>query len=666
MRRSLLFIALFLYAPPASAANVATWRHSSKADFDKGETTNLVVSRDGEVTLGRDIKELADLKCGSVWDLVRTSQGKMYAATALPGQVVEFTADGKLSPVWADDAVQAFSLAALADGSLLVGTGPQGIVYKISPEGKASEHYKTGGLYVWDLAVDSAGNTYAATGPKGEIHKIEPDGKGRLFYETNEQHVLCLALTADGHLLAGTDGAGLVLAIDSAGAGRVLYDAAESDVRALLVGPDGAVYAGTAAGASGMSMGSSASSGSGNQQSPTNSVYRLDASGGVRKVLSVKALVYSLGQAGQSPSQLVAGTGADGILYALDEDGRGERQLTRVDTELLLAMLPGRQGETFLATGNPGKLFVLSGQFEQSGTFESAPLDAKMAARFGALSWRAEVPEGTQVSLATRSGNTQKPDETWSPWSVEQTDPAKAKADCPPARFLQYRLTLRTNNPRATPVVRSVTARYQTANQQPQITKITVPHVDEGDGKKVLEKLKLTWNASDPNSDDLTYRLTYRKQDWKAWVTLKSDLTAAEYEWDVTSVPEGIYCVQVEASDRRSNPPEEAMVAVMTSEPMAVDRNGPRVEAKLTASQQQSATFEVQAADTISPLVSAAYSLDSDNWVNLFPADGLFDSTSERFRFDLSKLAPGTHVLVVRVTDASGQTSSDDVVFEVK
>ncbi len=77
----------------------------------------------------------------------------MYAATALPGQVVQFTADGKVTPVWADDAVQAFSLAACPDGSLLVGTGPQGIVYRISAKGEAKEFYKTGSLYVWDLVL---------------------------------------------------------------------------------------------------------------------------------------------------------------------------------------------------------------------------------------------------------------------------------------------------------------------------------------------------------------------------------------------------------------------------------------------------------------------------------------------------------------------------------
>lgn len=659
-----VLLSLFACLVPsvAPAATVATWRQSTKTDFDRGESEGVVISRDGEITLGREIKEIADLKCGSVWDLARTPQGKLYAATALPGQVVEFTPEGKLAPVWADDALQAFSLIACPDGSLLVGTGPQGIVYRISPQGEAKEFYKTGGLYVWDLARDAAGNVFAATGPKGQIHKIDAKGDGRVFYETKQQHVLALALAGDGTLLAGTDGAGLLLAIDAAGVGRVLYDTSENEIRTLCTSTDGAIFAGAATGAATSSTTSGTSSSSSN--TVTNSVYRLDPSGGVRKVLSVKGLVYSL-LSGER-NEVLVGTGSEGGLYQIDQDDAGERQLLRLDPELILSLLHGKKGQTFIGTGNPGKLYQLSARNQASGTLISAPLDAKLVARFGSLAWRAETPPGTQVTLAVRSGNTQKPDEAWSAWSGEQTDPAKAAAECPAARFLQYRLTLKTSNPRATPIVRSVSVRYQTANQPPQITKLTVPHVEEGDGKKLVDKLKLVWGASDPNQDDLSYRLCFRKEGWKSWITLREDITATDLEWDVTSVPEGVYRLRVQASDRPANSPSEALSDTKVSEPFAVDRAPPRVDARLASVDGKTARFEVRAADTIGPLATAAWSLDSDKWQNTFPTDGLFDSAREEFSIDLTDLAPGMHVLVVRVTDASGQTGSDDVVFELK
>ena len=43
----------------------------------------------------------------------------------------------------------------------------------------------------------------------------------------------------------------------------------------------------------------------------------------------------------------------------------------------------------------------------------------------------------------------------------------------------------------------------------------------------------------------------------------------------------------------------------------------------------------------------------------------LFDSKRETFRFRAGKLKAGSYVLVLKVTDAAGNTGSGDVVFTV-
>ena len=686
-RFTAVFVLLFFtaIAPVALAGKVATWRHDKKADFEKGELDGVVIGRDGRIELARKIQEVCDLDCGSIWDLIRTDDGHLLAATALPGKVVRISADGQTETLWNSEKQQAFALATAADGAVLVGTGPTGAIHRIPSEGETSTLFESEELYIWDLLVDAEGNVYAATGPGGKIYKIKPDGQADVFYETRQEHVLTLAWAADGSLLAGTDGAGLVLSIDPSGKGRVLYDTAEDEVRSLWVAADGVVYAGTAAGAStrpaasrsgttkvtptesGTSSDRSTPTSSSKTKKGANSVYRIDSSGGVRKVLTASALVYDLACIGSGADRcVVAGTGTQGLLYTLDEDGNGERQLARLDAESLLSLIHDEEGRLWLGTGNPGKVFSLSSGYRDSGTLTSPALDAALVARFGKVDWRAGVPEGTQVSLAVRSGNTQKPDETWSEWSVDETDPTSAAAQCPAGRFLQYRVTLRTQDSLLTPTVRSVAVRYLTANQQPQFTKLTVPHVEEGDGKTPLEKLKITWAAKDPNKDELVYRLSFRKDDWKNWITAKDELTAVEYEWDTTSVPEGVYLVRVEASDRRSNPPDVALDATRVSEPFIVDAAAPQVVAKLVAADAaQKATFHVELDDTMTPLARASYSLDSGPWKNIFPEDGLLDSTRESIRFELESLTPGTHVVVVRATDTAGHTGSTDVVFEI-
>ena len=78
------------------------------------------------------------------------------------------------------------------------------------------------------------------------------------------------------------------------------------------------------------------------------------------------------------------------------------------------------------------------------------------------------------MTVAVRSGNIEEPDSTWSDWSAEQTDPENARAAAPPARFLQYRVTLSTDNPNVTPAVTGLTVRYVTTNQAPEVTQVCV------------------------------------------------------------------------------------------------------------------------------------------------------------------------------------------------
>ena len=90
------------------------------------------------------------------------------------------------------------------------------------------------------------------------------------------------------------------------------------------------------------------------------------------------------------------------------------------------------------------------------------------------------------------------------------------------ARYLQYRVTLTSDNPRATPEFRQFSLRYQTMNQAPELTALEVPDLDTTNldsGKK----LKIRWTATDPNDDELTFTLYFRKDGWKEWVLLEEN-----------------------------------------------------------------------------------------------------------------------------------------------
>jgi hypothetical protein len=310
-------------------------------------------------------------------------------------------------------------------------------------------------------------------------------------------------------------------------------------------------------------------------------------------------------------------------------------------------------------------LYVLQDKYATTGTILSEVLDAKLISKWGSLRWNADTPAGTSVTVAVRSGNTSEPDETWSDWSAEQTEPQKAIIAAPTARFLQYRVTLTTKNSSHTPALHSLSLRYMTTNQAPEVTTIQVPDLDAVNLENP-KKLRFKWTATDPNEDDLTYNLYIRKDGWKNWVELEENLDRTDYEWDTTTTPSGIYQVKVVASDRKDNPAEEALSGERISSAFAVAHEPPTVKLHTAGMDDGHAIIEATATDPMVRLTAATYSVNGKNWLNVFPTDGLFDSKTETFRFKTESLKPGTYVIVLRVRDAAGNIGSGDVVFTVK
>jgi outer membrane protein assembly factor BamB len=697
-------------AGPCRAAKVKVWHQHTPADYARARLRQAVVSSEGTLRLSRRLRPLTDLDAGHVWDLAETADGTLYAATGDEGKVYKVTPGGKASVVYAGDQSQVLCLAVAADGAVFAGTGPGGRIVRIDPQGQARVLCETGASYVWSLAVDPATQAlYAGTGPKGRVYKVTPEGKASVFYTTKQEHVLCVA-AGGGGLYAGTDRGGLVYWIDARGKGFVLFQAPQGEVRTLRVTPNG-IYAGTSAptrrrsgGGLSSSAGadrSSASAGTwgphaasadaggrepsavgkkaaraGDGEEPRghaapapttpaggeNSVYRLTADGAVREVFREKALVLSLLR---QDGRFLVGTGMEGQLFEVDERTRERSEVARLDHGQVLCLHRRRDGAVVIATGDPGRLYLLEERYAAEGTVTSEVLDARLISRWGALRWEAETPAGTAVKVAVRSGNVADPDDTWSDWSEEQTDGREAVIAAPPARYLQYRVTLATQDPARTPALRSLTFRYATTNQAPEVLKVEAPDLNAVnlDNPK---RLKFKWSAQDANEDDLSYSVLVRKEGWTSWVELEDDLDRPEYEWDTATTPSGVYRLKVVASDRKDNADADALTGERVSAPFVVCHTPPAVALKVLGAGADRVEVRATAASPLVRLTSASYAVDGKKWVNVFPADGLFDSKSEALAFAAEGLRPGTHVLVLRVRDAAGNTGSADVVFEVK
>jgi hypothetical protein len=706
-------------------AKVETWRQEGAGAFAKAHRERVVVTDNGRVRLGHALSPAGTLAAERVWSLARGHDGAIYAATGDSGKV--FRRPAKPEAPWSlvYDAVdsQVLSLAVDAAGTVYAGTGPGGHVVNISDGGHPSSRPGPKVQYIWALAFDSQGSLLAATGPDGQLWKRDRDGSWKLVYDSKAAHLLCLAIGPDGSIYAGSDTDGLIFQVNSDGKASILFDAPQAEVRALFWGGDGALYAGTAAesGGGGAARGSlfvtqsgemsqlsqdslpghspgaptraletgrpgavqaaqlrdelaqarpqpsrpGQSGGSAAPRSITpgeNAVYRLDSDGAPHEVLRLKALVHALSWAGD---RLLVGTGPDGLLYEVAEHGVESTPLAKLDHGQILALLAQPDGSVLVGTGDPGSVVSLSRDYAAKGTLTSEVHDTKLKSRFGALAWRCDRPPGTSVAFQARTGNIAEPDETWSSWSPEQTDALAATAASPPGRFVQYRATLATNDPKQTPELRSVFLTYRTSNLAPEISRLDVPDLSALDGAARQTRLNLRWEATDPNDDDLEFMLKVRKQGWPDWLKLTdTPITEKNFAWDTTAFPSGQYRVKLIASDRPSNSADDAQKRELESVTFIVDHDPPAVQVAAKPGSQGKGAV-VTLSDPLTRVVKAEYALDGGAWIPVFPDDGLFDTGHENITIDLPELKAGVHVLMVRATDSAGNIGSNDVLLDV-
>lgn len=687
-RLALFFLAIIVVAP-VEAAKVKVWQHSGQGAFDKAKFKNAVVSSEGTLRLSRQLKALANLQATHIWDVVEDNSGNLIVATGIEGKIYKVTNDGKAEVIYTSPDSQVLCLAHGPEGTIFAGTGPGGAVLRITGD-KTTVLSEELDPYVWNLVYEPQSKLlFAATGPRGRIFQLQPDGKASVFYTTKQEHILRLALGPKNTLYAGTDKGGMIYRIDARGKGFVVFHTPQAEIRSLLVTED-AVYAGTGSptsrrtspgsktstfrfdpttalaqvGETGAPVTDAVAQAAAAPAPPAvgeNSLFRIAHDGTVRELFRDKVLLLSLLK---TNGRFLLGTGMHGQLFELDEATKEKTEIARLDHGQIHCLLRRKDGSILLGTGDPGKLYMLEDRFATSGTITSEVLDAKIVSKWGALSWKANVPAGCDASLAVRSGNVPEPDETWSEWSAEHKDAASSKAGSPPARYLQYRVRMMSKDPRVSPDVRHITLRYQTTNQAPEISSFEVPDIDAANLDNP-RKLKLKWAAVDANEDELTYDLFFKKDGWKDWVQLEDDLEKKEYEWDTTAVPSGMYQLKLVASDRRDNSAEEALTAERISSPVAVAHDAPKVALKLTGIDEGHAQLEAQASDGLVRLTEASFAVNGKRWTNVFPADGLFDSKNESFRFRTERLRPGTYVLRLRVRNAAGNTGSGDVVFMI-
>ena len=669
------------------AVTTTVWEQSSQKHFSVGKPKDVSVTSKNEVALSRALISVdGDMSELRIWCLARDSQGNMYAGTGDKGKIFKIAEDGEISLLFDSPETDILSLITDGDDNIYAGTSPDGMIYKIKPGQVPETFFSSGEKYVWSLAFDKAGNLYAGTGITGKLYKVSPDGKGKVVYDSNDAHIKCVLSSGD-NIYAGSEESGIIYRISPDGKVFVLYDTSEREICCLAVDVHGNLYAGAASGEASPGReepGRPGPPGFERERAERRSaVYRITPDDVVTQIWkSPDPLIFSMTVDGEN---LMVGTGDKGRIYSVTPDGDWAAVADCEESQVLSLYKVADSGEIWLATGNSGKLHKLSPNYLTEVTLESQEHDASVTSKWGNISWDAALADGTSVTLSTRSGNTEKPDDTWSDWSDEYTDPAGEEITSPSARFIQWRAKLVSDNGTTTPVLKRVSVAYLQRNIKPSVESVDVAAEKEGseelprrspnrgpgeERRRESEKVPLSgrklieWQAADPNGDSLEYSIYFRGVEEQNWKLLKEELKGTSHPLDSESFPDGAYLFKVVATDSPSNPKDLALSNEEISGPFDVDNTPPRVVELQTMSAGDGryvVTGEI--ADAASYIKGIHYSIDGGDWKLIFASDQIFDSKMENFSFPTEALARGEHTIAIKASDAAGNVGTAKTVI---
>jgi hypothetical protein len=648
------------------AADTRRWLVDTPQQLLEGRGDGVAVTEDGRLVAVPGWQRGPSFDEPVVAAAGRLGDGSLIVGTGHPARVYRVRGDSAemLAEVPGE---QVTAILVTPGDRVYVASISPGVLFRLGAKG-LEEVARLGQGGIWDLAWFD-GAVVAAAGIPAALYRLDEQGLER-WLELPDAHARSLAVTAE-RLIVGTSGKGLILGIDRNARVALLADSPFTEIADLVAAPDGSVWATALVGepiktarkaTNATTNGENGADESGEPEAvaveldlpkidgatATSELLRLTPEGALLHVHRFSKQVASA--VAWDGSGVLVGTGYEGEVWRFVNDG-GTR-LTTVDAVQVVGLLA--DGAAVLTQGPGGVLWRRTGPRE--GRFRIDAQRLPIPVRFGEYS---VSPPDDGVRIRFRSGASEKPDDSWLPWT-EWLPGDGGTVPLPVARSLQWELEI----PDGATVERVVVA-MRDINLAPEVSALQVdepgviylsspppkgPVIDRdhpdvrgiftiidpkaaaannnNPGKKYYRTgfRTVRWKAKDLNDDALDFTLYVERKDGFE-LLVRERLADDQLALDTTALPDGLYRFRLVASDADANP-DGGLEATKRSRWFVVDNTPPQVS--LTRS---GGSWRAKVTDAGSAVSRVEWSRDGERWNQLAPDDGVLDGRSEDFTF---------------------------------
>jgi hypothetical protein len=266
----------------------------------------------------------------------------------------------------------------------------------------------------------------------------------------------------------------------------------------------------------------------------------------------------------------------------------------------------------------------------------------------------------------------------------------------PKARYIQFKVIFKTNSGKLSPRLQKTLLFYLQTNLEPVLTKLEyLPpnvvflkppeqnEVIQGAVKDIVDSNKnkaamaymaakkverkgyqtIVWDAVDENGDVLVYTISARRENESQWRILKKDWREKIFAFDTVTLPDGVYFIKVEASDRPSNPVGMELGAEKISRPLVIDNSLPVVSNLQVSRTGSQLSLSFSAQDSFSHIKEVKFLIRPDGWRVAFPTDGICDSKREDFNMTLTLPGEFDNMITVKAIDSKGNVGVHQATF---